>query len=127
MRNEYATSRLISAYFTTGRYTELIVLARKIYNSPQFPRSQDHVQYARALELTGDKPAAENEFKKMNGRFADFEARHQYALFLQRAGRNEESRQILKDIVKEATHLSARERRDYYTWIQKSKEELKKG
>jgi hypothetical protein len=125
--NEYATGRLISAYFTTGRYAELIQLARKICRSPQFPRSQAHVQYARALELTGDKAAAENEFKKMNGRFADFEARYQYALFLQRAGRDDASRQILRDIVREATHLSARERRNYYTWIQKSKEELKKG
>ena len=124
--NEYATSCLIAAYFTAGRYAELIQLAKKIYRSPQFPRSQAHVQYARALELTGDNTAAENEFKKMNGRFADFEARHQYALFLRRAGRNEESRQILQDIVREATHLSARERRDYYTWIQKSKEELKR-
>jgi hypothetical protein len=125
--NEYATSRLISAYFATGRYAELIQLARRIYNSPQFPRSQAHVQYARALELTGDKPAAENEFKKMNGRFADFEARYQYALFLQRTDRSDSSRQILQDIVREATHLSARERRDYYIWIQKSKEELKRG
>lgn len=124
--NEYATSRLISAYFSTGRYAELIQLARKIYNSPQFPRSLAHIQYACALELTGEAAAAEREFKKMNGRFADFEARYQYALFLRRAGRNEESRQLLQDIVREGTHLSARERREYYAWIQKSKEELKR-
>jgi hypothetical protein len=124
--NEYAIGRLIEAYFTTQRYAELIALARKIYKSPQFARSKAHLLYARALDLSGDKEGAEVEFKKMKGRFADFEARYQYGLFLQRAGRDEEAQVLLEDIVKEAQHLSSRERRANLTWIQKSREELKR-
>lgn len=125
--NEYVINRLIEAYFKMGRYPELIELTKKVYSTPGFVRSQAHLFYARALELTGDPEGAEREFRKMKGRFADFEARFQYGLFLQRAGRDGEARQMLEDIVKEGPHLSSRERRANYLWIQKSKEELKKA
>jgi hypothetical protein len=118
---------LIAAYFKTERYPELIAQARKIYSTPAFARSEAHLFYARALDLTGDPAGAEREFKKMKGRFADFAARYQYGLFLQRAGRESEAQDVLADIVNEAPHLSSRERRANYLWIQKAKEELKKG
>jgi hypothetical protein len=124
--NEYVINRLIGAYFKTGQYSELIELTKKVYATPGFPRSEAHLYYARALELTGDSAGAEREFKKMKGRFADFQARYQYALFLQREGRDGEAQRMLEDIVKEGPHLSSRERRASYLWIQKSKEELKK-
>jgi hypothetical protein len=125
--NEYVISALISAYFETKQYDELILLARKIYKTPQFARSEAHLFYARALDLTGDKEGAEKEFKRMKGRFADFEARYQYGLFLQREGREQEAFEVLDDIVREAPHLSPRERRSSRTWILKAKEELKKA
>jgi len=124
--NEYVINRLIEAYFKTGRHPELIEMTKKIYSTPGFARSPAHLCYARALELTGDPVGADREFKKMKGRFADFEARYQYALFLQRAGRDGEAQSMLEDIVKEGPHLSSRERRANYLWIQKSKEELRK-
>ncbi|HXB06076.1 MAG TPA: PLDc N-terminal domain-containing protein [Puia sp.] len=125
--NEYVINRLIGAYFQTERYPELIELARKIYHTPAFARSHAHLFYARALDITGDKEGAESEFRKMKGRFADFEARYQYGLFLQRAGRDSEAQNIWEDIIKEGPHLSSRERRANYLWIQKSKEEVRKG
>jgi len=125
--NEYVINRLIEAYFKIGRYPELIELTRKVYATPGFARSQAHLFYARALNLTGDLEGAEREFKKMKGRFADFEARYQYGLFLLRAGRDGEAQHLLGDIVREGAHLSSRERRANYLWIQKSKEELKKA
>ena len=124
--NEYVINKLIAAYFETKQYAELIVLARKIYNAPQFARSEAHLLYARALDITGDKEGAEKEFKKMKGRFADFAARYQYGLFLRREGRGKEASEILDAIVTEAPHLSPRERRDNRIWILKSKEELTK-
>ena len=123
--NEYVINRLIAAYFKTGRYAELIELARKIYRTPAFARSEAHLYYARVLDLSGDKEGAEAEFRKMKGRFADFEARYQYALFLRRAGREDEAYGVLQDIVSEGPHLSSRERRASHLWIQKSKEELR--
>jgi hypothetical protein len=82
--------------------------------------------YALALEQTGKSDQAEKEFQIMNGRFAYFEARYQYALFLLRAGRNEEAKQVLDNMVNEGGHLSSRERRANQVWISKAKEEVRK-
>jgi hypothetical protein len=100
-------------------------LAQKISNHPEFPRSRAHIQYACAMGYIGDGQGAEREFKKMKSRFSAFEARYQYGLFLQRAGRAEEARHIFRDMTEEAPHLSARERRSNRAWILKAKEELR--
>jgi len=125
--NEYVFRQLISAYFIKQRYAELIPLARKICNHPEFQRSRAQIQYACALGYTGDNQGAEREFKKMKARFSAFEARYQYGLFLQRSGRADEARHIFRDMTEEAPHLSARERRSNRAWILKAREELNRA
>jgi hypothetical protein len=124
--NEQVMKQLIVAYANVGRHADIIPLARKIYSSPQFAKSRVHILYALALEQTGKSDQAEKEFQIMNGRFAYFEARYQYALFLLRAGRNEEAKQVLDNMVNEGGHLSSRERRANQVWISKAKEEVRK-
>ena len=124
--NEHVLKQLIIAYFNVGRYADIIPVAKKIAASPQFAKSRVHVLYAMALEQTGKSDQAEKEFKMMNGRFAYFEARYQYALFLLRAGRDEEAKQVLDNMVYEGGHLSARERRGNQVWINKAKDEVRK-
>lgn len=125
--NEYVIKQLIAAYAVQRRYAELIPLAEKIRHLPTFARSGTQIQYARALEYMGDSEGAEREFKKMKGRFSAFEARYQYGMFLVRAGREGEARQVFADIAAEAPHLSSRERRYNRAWIIKAKEELKRA
>jgi hypothetical protein len=122
--NEHVIKQLIAAYFQKGMYAEVIAMAKKLYGRPQFARSKEHVLYARALENTGDLEGAEREYVKMKGRFADFEARYQYGLFLRAVGREKEARLVFGDIADEAPHLSSRERRSNRSWIGKAKEEL---
>ncbi|HTR29988.1 MAG TPA: tetratricopeptide repeat protein [Puia sp.] len=122
--NDYVFRRLISAYFIKQRYEDLIPLARKLYQHPEFQRSGAHIQYACALAYSGDAHGAELEFKKLKMRFSAFEARYQYGLFLKKMGRAEEARQIFKDMTEEAPYLSARERRSNRAWIMKAKVEL---
>ena len=121
--NDYVFRQLISAYFIKHRYEDLIPLARKLYQHPEFQRSRAHIQYACALAYSGDGQGAEQEFKKLKMRFSAFEARYQYGLFLKRMGRTDEARQIFRDMTEEAPHLSARERRSNRAWILKAKEE----
>ncbi|HEV3411807.1 MAG TPA: PLDc N-terminal domain-containing protein [Puia sp.] len=123
--NDYVFRQLISAYFIKQRYKDLIPLAQKISNHPEFARSRAHIQYACALGYAGDSQGAEREFKKMKSKFSAFEARYEYGLFLQRLGRTEEARHIFRDMTEEAPHLSARERRSNRAWILKAKEELR--
>ena len=124
--NEHVIKQLIVAYANVGRNADIIPLARKIYSSPQFARSRVHILYAMALEQTGKSDLAEKEFQLMNGRFAYFEARYQYAQFLLRAGRDEEAKQLLHNMVNEGGHLSSRERRANQEWISKAKDEVRK-
>jgi hypothetical protein len=125
--NEYVIKQLIRAYFQEQQYAEVVTMARKIYSRPQFARSKEHVLYARALAYLEKTSEAEQEYLKMKARFADFEARFQYGLFLRERGREKDARLVFEDITGEAAHLSARERRDNRAWITKAKEELKKA
>ena len=123
--NEHVIRQLVIAYYSKGEYARVEPLAMKIYNKPQFARSRAHVYYAISLEKTGQIARAEQEFKKMKGRFSHFEARLQYGLFLKRTGREQEARQVFLDMVDEAPHLSSRERRDSRAWIGQARNELK--
>ena len=123
--NEYVLTQLSKAYFLMQRYNDVIAVTKKIHKLPQYPRSKAHLQYAMALEQTGNAEAAEREFKLMKVRFAYFESRYQYGLFLQRANRDEEARQVFKDIIEEAIQLSPREKRNHRKWIHLAKEQLK--
>jgi hypothetical protein len=124
--NEHVLKQLILAYANAGRYADILPIAKKIYASPQFAKSKVHIIYALALEQTGKSDSAEKEFKLMNSRFAYFEARYQYSLFLIRAGRYEDAKQLLDTIVYEGGHLSSRERRANYEWIGRAKDEVRK-
>ncbi len=124
--NEYVLGQLVVAYFEAQRYNDVISVARKIYKLPQFARSRAHILYAIALEKAGNSTQAETEFKMMKGRFANYEARFQYGLFLIKAGRDAEARQLYREMVEEAGQLTSRERRVGRTWFAQAKEELKK-
>lgn len=124
--NEHVLAQLIIAYSAQERYAEIIPIAKKLYNLPQFTRSKAHILYAIALEQTGKEDLAENEFKLMKGRYSYFEPRYQYGLFLVRAGRQQDAYQVFTDILNEVPHLSAMERKSSQQWFSKTKEEVKK-
>lgn len=125
--NEHVLQQLIIAYAQAGRYADILPLAKKVYTLPQFLRSNAHVQYAIALEKTGHKDLAEKEFQKMHSRYAHFGTRYHYGLFLVRDQRPQEAQKVMNEILEEAGHLSAREKRYYREWLVKTKEELKKN
>lgn len=124
--NEHAIMQLATAYYMMQRYTEAISLIAKVYKTPQFARSRLHILYAKALEFTGKHDAAELEFKSMAGRFANFEQRYEYGLFLERADRLEEAADLFEQILDEAGQLSSLERKNNRLWFAKVKEELKR-
>jgi hypothetical protein len=124
--NEHVMAQLIIAYFELQRYDEVIPLAKKLYNLPQFPRSKAHILYALSLERTGRQEQAENEFRAMKGRYSYFEQRYEYGLFLMRAGRDKEAWQIFTDMLNEEPHLGQVEKKANRIWFSKVKDELRK-
>ena len=124
--NEYVLSQLIIAYYQKKRYADIIPVGKKIYKLPQFARSRSHILYAAALGYTGDPEAAEKEFKTMKARFANYEARYYYALFLAGTDRASEARRLLHEMLDEVSHLSSRERRYNSNWFRMAKDQLNK-
>ena len=123
--NEYVLSKLIIAYFHKRQYDKIVSIAGKIYKQPTFARSRPHIYYAMALEQVGKPDAAEAEFKLMKGKFANFEARYQYARFLVRDSRREEAMQLLEEINYEYSHLGSIEKRENGQWISLAKQDMK--
>lgn len=125
--NDHVLSQLITAYATEERYDDVIRTAEKLRlaNDKKFNRSAAHLLYADALEYTGQTTAAEKEYQLMKGRYSHFEHRFKYGQFLQRAGRNDEAANIYTDILEEAAHLSAAERKSAQTWVNLAKAEMK--
>ena len=124
--NEHVIAQLIVAYCLEKNYAPILPLARKIYHIPQFARSKAHIAYAIALEHTGNTTQAEQEYNLMKARFANFEARYHYGLFLVRNNRANEAKQLFSDIAMEEKQLSSRERRYNRQFIQLAKDELRR-
>jgi hypothetical protein len=124
--NEYVLARLVVAYYEKERFADVIRTADKIKSDPDFRKTHAHVLYAMTLEQTGNLAQAESEFKTMQGRFSNFEARFRYGEFLSRGNRLEEAKDIFEEILKEAGHMSSGEKRNDQVWIAKSQEALGK-
>ncbi|HEY2582132.1 MAG TPA: hypothetical protein VGI43_10000 [Mucilaginibacter sp.] len=124
--NEHVLGQLVIAYFEQQRYDEVIPIAKKIYKLPQFTRSKAHILYAKSLEFTGNIEQAEIEFKAMKGRYSYFGPRYEYGLFLMRAGREKEAREIFEEMLNEEQHLSAMERKSNRAWFAKVKDQIRK-
>ena len=124
--NEYALMQLVIAYYESGRFDDLVKVAKKIYSRPQFARSRAHMFYALALEKTGNIAQAEKEFQSIRGKFSYYESRYEHALFLARNNRITEARDIFKAILDESAYLKGREKNQYRVWFSKSKDALQK-
>jgi len=124
--NEHLLLKLISAYYQQKRYAEIVPIAKKIYNLPEFNRSRSHMFYAIALARTGNDQMAEKEFRMMTGRFSFFESRYQFGLFLSSINREKEASEVFTEMAAEAPHLSRYERNLNHVWISEAKGELKK-
>jgi hypothetical protein len=123
--NEEVLSSLVIAYYYKERYNDILPLIGKINKSPSFSQSKANLCYIVSLEKNGQNDLAENEFKKIQGRFSNFEARYEYGMFLLRAGRKEEAQDVLSLILEEVPHLSQVEKRHYGLWLSKTREAVR--
>lgn len=124
--NEHVLMQLIIAYFRVGRYNDVIKITKKVYSKPMFINARQRVLYAMSLDKTGEAGLAEKEFNSMKGKYAYFEARYQYGLFLLNKNRIGEAQKIFTGIVNEFPYLSSFEKRNNREWFNNAKQELRK-
>lgn len=124
--NEHVNIQLIHCYFKQKRYSDIISKAKIVYHIPQFQNSKAHIIFAQTLAAISEVNLAENEFKKMNAKFANYESRYQYSLFLVDQNRREEAKQLLQEMLNEKKHLSSYEKRASKQWLNLANDQLKK-
>lgn len=124
--DEHVVGNLIEAYHHVGRYEEIARIGHKLTNNINFSKTRNNLYYAWALEKVGKTDLVEAQYKAMNHRFGNYEARYNYGNFLLRQYRKEEAAIIFYDIVEEGQHLSRKEKGDSSVWINKAKEEWTK-
>lgn len=122
--NEYVLFSLVIAYYEKERFSDVLRTAEKVKNNADFRKSPAHLRYTLALAKSGRPQEAESEFKTMQGRFSDFEARYEYGEFLIRADRYSEAQSIFQEVEKEAAHMSWGEKGNDRYWISKCKAAL---
>jgi hypothetical protein len=122
--NEHVLLQLCLAYGATQQWEKVVTVGQKLYKTPQFLRSNAHIAYAQALAHCGRADQAEVEFRKMGGRYANFEARYQYGVFLQQQNRLAEAKQLWQQLAEEDKHLSGTQKRDNRAWTQLAKAAL---
>lgn len=92
--------------------------------NPQFPSPEAHLLYARALEADGNAPRALQEYAAVMRSFAGAEAPLRYAQLLRTAGRPEEARRILKELLDNARIAPRYYRRMQRQWLVMAEHEL---
>ncbi len=123
--SEHVLAQLSEAYFRLKQYDDVIRVTSKIKSLPQFPRSRAHLHYAISLGYTGQTKAAEAEFQRFKSRFANFEGRYEYGMFLIRQERTQEARELFTTLREEFRQLGAREKRFARSAVRKASRVLR--
>lgn len=119
-QNEHVIEQLILAYYNVGRYEDVNRISVKISGKITFTKSKANILYALALENSGHLANAEKEFRNMNLRFSNYEARYNFVLFLLRNDKEDDAMNLLEVIADEAAHLSRKEKGESKIWIDKA-------
>jgi hypothetical protein len=86
-------------------------------HNSDFRSAEAHLLYARALEQAGQVEKALGQYADVAGYFPGVEARYRYALCLQAAGKQAESRQEMEAILNDAKLAPAHFRRSQKPWL----------
>lgn len=91
-----------------------------IRHNPDFKSPDGHLLYARALEGEGDATKALEEYRVLASYYPGAEAPVRYARLLGARGRQEEARQVLRELVDHARLAPAHYRRAQKEWLEEA-------
>ena len=119
--------RMARLSYFNGQFSESAdYFARGLYpESKGLNRMEDEILYARAVEGTGDKAAAETMYQKAIRKHQSLEARYWYGLLLKQEGRFKEARDQFQTVKEDIVLHPRYARRIYGRWAQLSRRELR--
>jgi hypothetical protein len=95
-----------------------------IEHNPDFKSPDGHLLYARALEGEGNLDKAASEYEAVIKYYSGAEARYWYGMFLKRSGKQQQGREVLEQLLKDAQLATAHYRKTQKTWLDRAKKEL---
>lgn len=116
---------LAKAQFQAGQAAAArATLDELIARNPDFRSPDGHLLYARALETEGDAARALEEYRVLAGYYPGAEAAVRYAQLLKGAGRAEDARKALRDLLDHARLAPAHYRRAQEDWLRQAERDL---
>jgi hypothetical protein len=116
---------LARAQFAKGDFSETrATLDTLIARNPEFKSPDGHLLYARALEGEGNREKALEEYAAVASYYAGAEAPLRYAQMLRAAGKKEESRRVLKELLEHARLAPRHYRKMQQQWLNDAEREL---
>ncbi len=100
-KNPDLMRKMVQAYFLKKNYNKVIELGQHLDAVKTIGDSGDKIAYAWALYFTGETAKAEQKFKQLDAKFANFPARIEYAKFLIETNRPDDAKKILHAIIDE--------------------------
>lgn len=116
---------LAQAQFAAGAFTDArATLDSLIGHNPEFRSPDGHLLYARALAAEGNLDKALDEFAALRKYSAGAEVPLRHAQVLRAAGRNDEARRILQELLEHARHAPRYYRKMQQQWLSSAEREL---
>lgn len=116
---------LAQAQFAGGAFTDArSTLDSLIAHNPEFRSPDGHLLYARALAAEGNLGKALDEFVVLIKFSAGAEVPLRYAQVLRAAGRNEDARRVLRELLDHARHAPRHYRKMQQEWLASAEREL---
>jgi hypothetical protein len=103
--------KLVQAYFLKKEYAKTVEIGQILEPIKSLGDSEDKIAYAWSLHLTGNSEKSEEEFKKLDAKFANFHARCEFARFMVSTNRPEAAQTILKTIIEEHEGMDSYEKK----------------
>jgi hypothetical protein len=113
--------KLLRAYFLTKNYEKVIELGQLLESVKSVGDSEDKIAYAWALHFTGNTPKAEEKFKALDARFANFHARTEFSKFLMEIGKTADAKKVLNAIVDDYEGMDSYEKNAKKSMVKEAK------
>ena len=120
----YVLSKLEEAYYFSSRFDEAIACAEKIKDNPKFRKSRAVFLYGLALEKNDQIKEAEEQLKKFDAPYSNYQERLVLGQFYLRNKKPDAAREVLQEIVNESERMSKQNYRTNKILIKKASEIL---
>lgn len=121
----YARQQLVLCYYEIQDYNNVIAQAEIIKNRSEFKGSKQQFCYGLALKENGRIEEAEEELKKIDKPYSNYQERLELAKFYIENNKQEDGKSLLEEISNEAQYMTKPNRRIYRSTITEVERTLK--